>query len=151
MIKNWISGEYIKFAIKSFLYERKILESMITQSRPKAKATGKRYHPFRDKRLFEKGNEPTLTKVGAKKVVSIRTSGGNSKLRLLRQEYANVFDRKTKKYAKSKIKTVVENPANRHYVRRNIMTQGTVIDTDLGKAIITNRPGQEGVINAVLV
>ena len=124
---------------------------MITQARPKAKATGSRYHKFRDKRLFEKGNEPTLTKVGPKKSVEARTRGAHSKMRLLREEYANVLDKKTKKYAKAKIKTVLENPANRHYVRRNIMTKGTVIDTELGKAIITNRPGQEGIINAVLI
>jgi len=58
---------------------------------------------------------------------------------------------RTKKYSKVKIKNVVENPANRHFVRRNILTKGTVVDTDKGKAKITNRPGQEGSINAVLV
>ena len=33
--------------------------------------------------------------------------------------------------------------ANRHYVRRNILTKGTVITTDKGNAVITSRPGQE--------
>ena len=46
---------------------------------------------------------------------------------------------------------VVENPANRHFVRRNIMTKGTVIETEKGKARITSRPGQDGTINAVLI
>ena len=124
---------------------------MITQSRPKAKASGRRYHNFRGKRLFEKGSEATLTKIGPKKAVSARIVGGHTKQRLLKEDIANVFDRKTKKYSKAKIKTVLENPANRHYVRRNIMTKGTIIETELGKAVITNRPGQEGVINAVLV
>jgi len=31
------------------------------------------------------------------------------------------------------------------------MTKGTIIKTDKGAARITNRPGQEGCINAVLI
>ena len=49
------------------------------------------------------------------------------------------------------LKTVLENPANRHYVRRNIITKGTIVDTEKGKAIITSKPGQEGCINAKLL
>ena len=81
----------------------------------------------------------------------LRVRGGNEKNRLLRSNVANVFDPKKKKYVKAKIEAVLENPANRHYVRRNIMTKGTVIKTDKGNAKITSRPGQDGVINAVLV
>ena len=66
-------------------------------------------------------------------------------------DVANILDAKTGKYVKAKIKTVVENPANRHFVRRNIMTRGCIIDTDKGKAKVTNRPGQEGSINAKLI
>jgi len=46
---------------------------------------------------------------------------------------------------------VLENPANRHFVRRNILTKGTIIETVKGKAKITGRPGQEGMVNAVLI
>ena len=52
---------------------------------------------------------------------------------------------------KAKIEIVTANPANRHYVRRNIMTKGTIIKTDKGDARVTSRPGQDGVINAVLI
>jgi len=31
------------------------------------------------------------------------------------------------------------------------MTKGSVIDTEFGKAVITSRPGQDGVVNAVIV
>jgi small subunit ribosomal protein S8e len=47
--------------------------------------------------------------------------------------------------------TIAENPSNRNFARRSIMTKGTVIETSAGKARITNRPGQEGAINAVLI
>jgi len=49
------------------------------------------------------------------------------------------------------IETVELNGANRNYVRRNIITKGAIIQTTLGKAKVTNRPGQDGSINAVLV
>ncbi|RLF79472.1 30S ribosomal protein S8e, partial [Thermococci archaeon] len=42
-------------------------------------------------------------------------------------------------------------PANRQYVRRNIITKGAIIQTEIGKAIVTSRPGQDGVVNAVLI
>ena len=63
----------------------------------------------------------------------------------------NLIDPKTKKSSKIKIDKVLENPANRHFVRRNIITRGTVVETSKGKAKITSRPGQEGSINAVLI
>ena len=72
-------------------------------------------------------------------------------MRVLVAEYANVLNQKDKTYRKSKIKTVTENTANRHYVRRNIITMGSVVETELGKARITSRPGQDGTVNAVLL
>ncbi|MEM2426420.1 MAG: hypothetical protein QXE83_05420 [Archaeoglobaceae archaeon] len=31
------------------------------------------------------------------------------------------------------------------------MTKGAIIQTEIGKAKVTNRPSQEGIINAVLI
>ena len=61
------------------------------------------------------------------------------------------MDRRTKKTVKSKILSVLENPANPNYVRRNIITKGAIIDTDIGTARVTSRPGQHGMINAILI
>jgi len=121
----------------------------ISQYRPKRTVTGGIYVPFRGKRKFEMGNEPRSTKVDPIKKKTFRTLGGNDKIVLLSIDEANVFD--GKKYNKSKIKAVIENAANRHFVRRNIITKGAIIDTEVGKAKVTSRPGQEGSINAVLV
>ena len=63
----------------------------------------------------------------------------------------SLYDPKAKKCSKATIKNVSGNPANRHFVRRNIITKGAVVETDKGKARITSRPGQEGTINAVLI
>jgi small subunit ribosomal protein S8e len=124
---------------------------VITQSKSKRSSTGARYISFRKKKLYEKGAEPTLTKIGKRKAKSTNGTGGNKKVKLLLTETANVLDPKTKKYSKSKIKAVLENPANRHFIRRNIMTKGSVIETEAGKAKITSRPGQDGTINAILI
>ena len=101
--------------------------------------------------MYELGRDPALTRLDKKRVSNIRTLGNHRKIRLLSIDTANLFDPKTKKYEKAKIKSVIENPANRQFVRRNIMTKGTVIDTEKGKAKITSRPGQDGAINAVLI
>ena len=81
----------------------------------------------------------------------MRGVGNNEKRALLSIDTANVYNPKEKKYEQLKIETILENPANRHFVRRNIMTKGTIIKTEKGKARITNRPGQEGVVNAILI
>jgi len=124
---------------------------VVTQRRSYKKPSGARYIPSRGKRKYEKGRLPTMTKLGEAKKKQLRTRGGSKNTVLLQANTINLLDPKTKKYSKVKIKNVVENPANRHFVRRNILTKGTVVDTDKGKAKITNRPGQEGSINAVLV
>lgn len=123
----------------------------ITHTRSRRKNTGGRYIAYRHKRKYELASQPTLTGLGNNKPVTIKTIGGNIKHRLLMANTANVYDPKTKTYSKSTIKAILENPANRHYVRRSIMTKGTIIDTDKGKAKIINRPGKEKTINAVLV
>lgn len=124
---------------------------MITQSRSKRKPSGGRYKSFRDKRLHERASPPTLTKLGERSARTIRLRGGNVKTRLLMANIANVYDAKGKRYVKAKITTITENAANRNYVRRNIITRGTIIETDAGRARVTNRPGQEGMVNAVLI
>ena len=123
----------------------------ISQARPRRKQTGALYKDYRKKRKCELGRLPALTKVGTKRAKNVRTMGGNRKTRLLSADKANLFDPKTKKHEQVKIKTILENPANRHFVRRNIMTKGCIVETEKGKAKITSRPGQDGIVNAVLI
>ena len=106
---------------------------------------------MRPKKLYEKARTPSLTTLGEERKQIARKRGGKLKFRILSSDKVNLLDKKTKKYVKATIKTVFESPANKHYVRRNIMTKGTLVETDKGKAKITSRPGQDGMINAVLV
>ncbi len=114
------------------------------------KPNGKRVILASKKLKKELGRYPSETKLGEKKAVALGTMGGNIKRRLLADEYANVVG-KDGKFKKVKITTVVENPANPHFVRRNIMTKGAIIRTEAGNAVVTSRPGQHGSINAALI
>lgn len=122
----------------------------IVQKRSKRKATGGRYSPIAKKEV-NLGNEPTFTLVGVMKQKEKRVRGGALKTILLMAQKANVFNPKSKKYAIAEIKSVLENAANRNFVRRNIVTKGAVINTSLGKARVTSRPGQGNVVNAILL
>jgi len=77
--------------------------------------------------------------------------GGNTKVRLLRCDFANVSDPRSGVTRKVRILNVVENPANPHFKRRNIVTRGAIVETELGRAVVTSRPGQDGVVNAKLL
>ena len=121
------------------------------QGQSRRKSTGGRLVRARGKRRFEVGRETTLATIGETKRSNIRVRGGHTRTRVLRTNAVNVTDPKTGKTAPAEIKTVLENPANIHYVRRNFITKGAILETTKGKARVTSRPGQDGVINAVLV
>jgi small subunit ribosomal protein S8e len=123
----------------------------VWQGNSKRSKTGRRIRSARNKRRFEIGRELHVTTIGPLKQKKIRTRGNNRKSRLLTSDIAYVIDPQTNKTTKTEIITVVENSANIHYVRRNIMNKGAIINTKIGKAKITSRPGQSGVINAVLL
>ena len=121
------------------------------QGNSRRSRTGRRIRYGRSKKKFEIGREQHLTIIGKLKRKKIRTKGHNQKIRTMEANVAYVIDPKTRKTTKTDIISVVENQANIHYVRRNIMNKGAIIDTKLGKAQITSRPGQSGNINAVLL
>ena len=123
----------------------------ISQLRSKRKVSSGRYKKYRKKKQYELGSLPTFTKIGTRKIRRLRIIGNNVKFRLLSQEIANIYNPKEKKYVKSKILGIVENSANRHFIRRGILNKGAIIKTEIGNAKITSRPGQEGTINAILV
>lgn len=103
------------------------------------------------KRRFEKGAFPTETMLGEPKKKIERRRGGNVKIRLLSVNYANVSNPSTGKTEKVEILRVMRNPANVDYNRRGVITKGTIIETPLGTARVTSRPGQHGLVNATLL
>lgn len=123
----------------------------ITQRKSKRKPSGGRYHSgARKKRLYEGGSRPANTSVGKTRKRQVRARSGISKQKLLKAEQANIVG-KDGKSVRSKILSVEENPANKNFVRMNIITKGSIIETEKGKARVTSRPGQDGTVNAVLI
>jgi small subunit ribosomal protein S8e len=120
-----------------------------SQARSKRKFTGKKYKYFRKKRKRELQRPPIETEIGELKRKKQRTLGGNYKLKLFSTNYINVTDPASNKTSKVKILRFESNPASKDYNRRHILTKGTIVETELGKARITSRPGQDGVLNAV--
>ncbi len=120
----------------------------ISQNRSLRKSTGGRYTNTNPKRLSNIGSEAALTEKGKFRTKTKRIRGGDVKKVILSIDSVNLYDPKKKKHVKAKFEKVIESGANRNYVRRNIITRGTVIMTDKGEAVITSRPGQDGVVNA---
>lgn len=115
------------------------------------KATGGRLKLNRSKRKYELGRDVTQPVIGATKKKIVNTMGNGEKIKVLKQDYINITDPKTGKTQKVKMTTVTANPANKNYIRRNILTKGAVVTTEAGKAKITSRPGQHGEVNGILV
>jgi small subunit ribosomal protein S8e len=122
-----------------------------SQARSKRKFTGKKYKYFHKKRKSELERPPIETQIGELKTKKQRTLGGNHKLKLFSTSYINLTDPNTNKTSKVKILRFESNIASKDYNRRHILTKGTIVETELGKARITSRPGQHGVLNAVVI
>jgi len=117
----------------------------------KRKKTGGKRRTHRRKRSYEIGGTAAQTAVGETKRKRSIVRGGNMKLRLLSCNIANVTDPSTNVTKKVEITNVVRNPSNVDYERRGIITKGAIIATPLGEAHVTSRPGQDGVVNAILM
>lgn len=116
----------------------------------KKKPSGGKKRAYRGKRKFEQGSFPVETVLGEPERKIERKRGNTFKVKVLSEKYACVTDLKTGKTQKAEILRVVKNPANVDYDRRGVITKGAIIETSLGLARVTSRPGQNGVINAVL-
>ena len=116
----------------------------------KRKLTGGRTKHFRSRRAYEKDGYAAETELGTTENYQRRIRGGSFKISLRFADAANVHDPSSGKTQKTSITRVLENPANRDYERRGVITRGALIDTELGRARVTSRPAQDGVINALL-
>lgn len=114
------------------------------------KLTGGRKIAMRGRRKFEIDRYPNEAVAGSTQIVTRRTRGNNIKTAFKAAEFANVIDQQTVKVTRSKILRVTKNPANRDYERRGVISKGALIETEAGLARVLSRPGQNGVVNAIL-
>ncbi len=136
----------------------------------KSSGSGGKKRALRDKRRAHWGGFFARTKYEAPKSAEgadakeakearkeFRVRGGGRKVAAERIFYANLATPGSAAggaaggVKKTRVLNVVETPASRHYARENVVVKGAIILTEAGKARVTSRPGQHGVINAVLL
>jgi len=111
------------------------------------KISGGKYNRSRGKKLCERPGQKKLVKIGEERRKVKRVRGGNKKNILFSAKYVNISGKKEK----IQIKNVLETPSNRFLARQNVITKGTIVETELGKVKVTNRPTQDGIVNGVLI
>jgi small subunit ribosomal protein S8e len=123
----------------------------VHQGRSRRTNTGARLKHFKGKRKRELGRTPTETVMGETKRLDIDGLGNTKKNPLLRAQLVNITDPEKNETYRAELEDVEENSANMDYQRRKVITRGTIIKTSKGRARVTSRPGQDGIINAVLI
>ncbi|KAK4052496.1 ribosomal protein S8A [Microbotryomycetes sp. JL201] len=99
-------------------------------SRHKRSASGAQRAHYRKKRKFELGRQPAMTKLGAKRIHTVRVRGGNTKHRALRLESGNFAWGSEHATRKTRIIGVVYNASNNELVRTNTIVKGCIIQID---------------------
>ena len=115
------------------------------------KPSGARSRRNKNKRNAEFGRNQAETRIGDEVKKEIVARGNCTKTRATVAKRINVIDPKDNSSKNVEMLTVLENGANSHFVRRNIITKGAIVETEIGKAKITSRPGQKGIVNGVLI
>jgi len=124
---------------------RKSVENLAT-----SKITGGRRVPLRIRRKYEIDRYPNEPINGAQVTVTRRIRGNNQKTALKSIDFVNLSTGEAK-VKKSKIIKVLENATNNDYKRRGIITKGAIIETADGKCRVVSKPGQNGIVNAILL
>ncbi|SCV71426.1 BQ2448_3014 [Microbotryum intermedium] len=99
-------------------------------SRHKRSHTGAQRAQYRKKRKFELGRQPAMTKLGAKRIHTVRTRGGNTKHRALRLESGNFCWPSEHTTRKTRIIGVVYNASNNELVRTNTIVKSAIVQID---------------------
>tara|TARA_B100000749_G_scaffold218629_1_gene173632 strand:- start:292 stop:669 length:378 start_codon:yes stop_codon:yes gene_type:complete len=114
-----------------------------------SKITGGRRRPLRSRKKHETNRFPNEALVGEQITITRKVRGKNVKTAIKTIGTVNlVIDSKAKKV---KILKVLENATNNDYQRRGIISKGAILETAEGKCRVMSRPGQHGVVNAVLI
>jgi len=124
---------------------RKSVENLAT-----SKTTGGRRHPLRIRRKYETDRYPNEAVNGDQITITRSVRGNNKKTALKSIDFVNLATGETK-VKKSKILKVLENATNNDYKRRGIITKGAILETQEGKCKVVSKPGQNGIVNAVLL
>ncbi len=124
---------------------KKSVENLAT-----SKITGGRRYPNRTRRKYEMDRYPVETLKGEQKTITRKVRGKNTKTALKTADFVNLSV-PGQKVKKIKILKVLKNPTSKDYERRGVMSKGAVLETETGQCRVISRPGQTGVVNAILI
>ncbi len=124
---------------------RKSVENLAT-----SKITGGRRVPLRVRRKYETDRYPNEPINGAQVTVTRRIRGNNKKTALKTIDFVNLATGEAK-VKKTKIIKVIDNATNNDYKRRGIITKGAILEIAEGKCRVVSKPGQNGIVNAILL
>ena len=114
-----------------------------------SKITGGRRHVLRSRRKYEIDRFPNEALIGDQITITRKVRGKNTKAAIKTIDSVNLaLDSKIKRV---KIIKVLENATNNDYQRRGVISKGAILETAEGKCRVMSRPGQHGVVNAVLI
>ena len=104
--------------------------SISRNSRHKRRATGGRMPIHKKKRKFEMGRVPTMTKLGAKKIINVRGRGNNVKRRALRCDNGNFAWGSEATAANTRVLDTVYNATNNELVRTKTLVKNAIVLID---------------------
>jgi len=111
--------------------DRRVSEMGISRDKVhKRRASGGKQTPWRKKRKFELGRPPAFTKLGTKRIHTVRCRGGNLKYRALRLESGNFSWGSEAVTRKTRILLVVYNASNNEFVRTNTLVKNSIVQID---------------------
>merc|ERR1719419_2142880 len=96
----------------------------------KRRKTGGKRKPYHKKRKYELGRPPANTKIGPRRIHTVRCRGGNLKLRALRLESGNFSWGSEGQTRKTRIVDVVYNASNNELVRTKTLVKNTIVIID---------------------
>merc|ERR1711907_599575 len=96
----------------------------------KRRKTGGKLTPWRMNRKFELGRPSAMTKIGQKRIRTVRCRGGNLKYRALRLDTGNFSWATESVTRKTRILNVVYNSTNNKLVRTNTLVKSGIVQID---------------------
>ncbi|KAJ9052662.1 ribosomal protein S8A [Entomophthora muscae] len=99
-------------------------------TRHKRSASGAKRAQYRKKRKFELGRQSANTKLGPKRIHTVRTRGGNTKHRAMRLETGTYSWGSESISRKVRIVAVVYNASNNELVRTNTLVKSAIVQVD---------------------
>jgi small subunit ribosomal protein S8e len=124
---------------------KKSVENLAT-----SKITGGKRYPLRTRRKYEMDRYPVETLKGEQETITRKVRGKNTKSSLKTAEFVNLAV-PGQKVKKIKILKVLKNQTNNDYERRGVISKGAILETEAGQCRVVSRPGQTGIVNAILI